>query len=68
MLSHSTDVSPALGNIAPKQTVEPIKTSHISILEIIVTIIRYICFLPYPYLLTILANCISSYDINTISF
>ncbi|NDO46507.1 alkaline phosphatase family protein [Clostridium sp. MD294] len=65
---HSTDVSPALGNITPKQTVEPTKTSHNNILKGVLTVIRYICFLPYPYLLTALANCISSYDINTISF
>ncbi len=65
---HSTDVSPALGNITPKQTTEPDKTSHNSILKSVLTVIRYICFLPYPYLLTVLANCISSYDINTISF
>lgn len=31
---HSTDVSPALGNITPKQTTEPDKTSHNSILKV----------------------------------
>ena len=55
---HSTDVSPALGNITPKQTTEPDKTSHNSILKSVLTVIRYICFLPYPYLLTVLANFI----------
>ncbi len=32
------------------------------------TIVRWISFFIYPYLLTILANCLSSNDINTISF
>ena len=39
-----------------------------SVIKMMFSVIRWICFLLYPYFLTVLANCLSSNDINTISF
>ena len=63
MLS-SSDTSPALSVSDAKNT----KINKFSIIQIAFILTRWICFLLYPYLLTVLVNCIAAYDSNAVSF
>lgn len=68
-MSYTADVTPI--SHATKKTnkkPQPSKASEHTIIHTIITVIRWICFLPYPYILTVLANCISANDSNAVSF
>lgn len=68
-MSYTADVTP-ISHTTEKtnKKVHSSKTSEHTLIHTIITIIRWICFLPYPYILTVLANCISANDSNAVSF
>lgn len=68
-MSYSADVTP-ISHTAEKtsNTQKPTKTKENTIFHTIITVIRYLCFIAYPYLLTVLANCISANDRDAVSF
>lgn len=45
-----------------------VSKTNSSTLQTALTVIRWICFLLYPYLLTVLVNCTASYDSSVLSF